>query len=242
VTSEEGPRIGGSPIGRRVALGLLGLGGAGIVVGARVQDLLARVLGPIQQADPTGLTSLIPLGDTFRYYSVTGGAPHRDAVTYRLSITGHVTTAQNLTLAELESMPQTSLVRDFQCVTGWRVPQVRWSGVQLAHLLDLAGPSAEGRAVRLTSFDGTYTESLTLAQARAPDVLVALQMLGKPVTHDHGGPVRMFVGSMYGYKSLKWLSGIEITDAVVPGYWEHRGYDVDGYVGRSNGRDDAPTA
>ena len=93
-----------------------------------------------------------------------------------------------------------------------------------------------GRALRLRSFDGTYTDSLTLGQARLPDVLVATKMLGADVTHDHGGPVRLYVAPMYGYKSVKWLSGIEVTDAVIPGYWEHRGYDVDGFVGRSNGR------
>jgi DMSO/TMAO reductase YedYZ molybdopterin-dependent catalytic subunit len=95
--------------------------------------------------------------------------------------------------------------------------------------------------VRFTSFDGVYTESLTLDQARRRDVLVATQMLGEPVRHDHGGPVRLFVAPMYGYKSLKWLGGIELTEKVVPGYWERRGYDVDAWVGRSNGRDDAPT-
>ncbi|MCU1397181.1 MAG: Oxidoreductase molybdopterin binding, partial [Acidimicrobiales bacterium] len=62
-----------------------------------------------------------------------------------------------------------------------------------------------------------------------------------PVTHDHGGPVRMYVAPMYGYKSTKWLSSIEVTDQVVPGYWETEGnYDVDGWIGESNGRDDEP--
>ena len=45
---------------------------------------------------------------------------------------------------------------------------------------------------------------------------------------------------MYGYKSLKWLDGIEVTSSVIPGYWENNGYDVDGWIGGSNGRDDAP--
>jgi DMSO/TMAO reductase YedYZ molybdopterin-dependent catalytic subunit len=100
----------------------------------------------------------------------------------------------------------------------------------------------EATAVRFISFDGTYTESLTLDQARLPGVIVALEMLGAPVTHDHGGPVRLYVAPMYGYKSAKWLSGIQLTREVVPGYWEHRGYDVDGFVGRSNGRGvDEPT-
>ena len=116
------------------------------------------------------------------------------------------------------------------------MPQVPWSGVQLSTLLDRVGVQSAGRAIRLFSFDGTYTESLTLSQARLPDCIVALKMLGADVTHDHGGPVRLYIAPMYGYKSIKWLSGIEVTDDVVEGYWEHRGYDVDGFVGSSNGR------
>ncbi len=65
-------------------------------------------------------------------------------------------------------------------------------------------------------------------------------MQDKPVGHNHGGPVRLYVAPMYFYKSAKWLSGITVTRAVRPGYWEERGYDVDAWVGRSNGRDDAP--
>jgi DMSO/TMAO reductase YedYZ molybdopterin-dependent catalytic subunit len=227
----------GAPVGRRVVLGLVGLGAVGIVTGTRAQNALSSALAPVQLHDPTGLTSLLPVGDTFRYYSVTGGVPTRDAASYRLVVNGLVDRPATLTLADLQGMPQTSLVRDFQCVTGWRVPQVHWRGVRLATLLDRAGVQADGRAVRLRSFDGTYTDSLTLDQARLPDVIVALRMLGGDVTHDHGGPVRLYVAPMYGYKSVKWLSGIEVTDRVVPGYWEHRGYDVDGFVGSSNGRD-----
>jgi DMSO/TMAO reductase YedYZ molybdopterin-dependent catalytic subunit len=71
---------------------------------------------------------------------------------------------------------------------------------------------------------------MTLDEAHRSDVIVALQMLGAPVTHDHGGPVRMYAASMYGYKSTKWLSGIELTRDAVPGYWERRGYDIDGTI------------
>ena len=81
-----------------------------------------------------------------------------------------------------------------------------------------------------------------MAQAVGRDVIVAYEMLGAPVTRDHGGPVRLYVAPMYGYKSLKWLDGIEVTDHVIPGYWENNGYDVDGWIGKSNGRDDKPVA
>jgi len=208
-----------------------------------VQDDLARFLAPIQQHDPTGLTSLIPLGDTFRFYSVTGSVPSPTAASYRLRLSGLVSHPVSYSLADLQHLPQTTLVRDFQCVTGWRVPQVHWQGVALSVLLDQAKPAAGATAVRFLSFDGTYTESLPLDQARRPDVIVALQMLGAPVTHDHGGPVRMYMASMYGYKSIKWLSEIQVVDSVRPGYWENFGYDVDAWVGKSNGRTgDVPTS
>ena len=226
----------GRPVGRRVVLSLLFAGAAGIAGGSRVQDFLTRSLSGLELRDPTGLIAELPVGNAFRYYSVTHSVPNRDASSYRLDVSGLVSTPAGYRLADLEAMPQTTLVRDFQCVTGWRVEQVHWQGVRLSHLLDAAGPLPSATALRFRSFDGTYTESLTLEQARQPDVIVALRMLGKPVTHAHGGPVRMYVASMYGYKSTKWLSGIELTDRVEPGFWEERGYDVDGYIGRSNGR------
>ncbi len=240
--SAGGRQPRGTPVGRRVVLGMLGLGAAGVVVGRRLQDAQQRVLAPLEQHDPTGLTSLIPAGAGFRFYSVTDGVPVRTAADYRLRVTGLVQRPMTLRLADLAALPQTSLVRDFQCVTGWRVPEVHWSGVALPDLLAAAGVLPGARALRFTSFDGVYTESLTLAQARRRDIIVATSMLGKPVTRDHGGPVRLYVAPMYGYKSIKWLDGIEVTDAVRPGYWEGEGYDVDAWVGSSNGRSDAPTS
>jgi DMSO/TMAO reductase YedYZ molybdopterin-dependent catalytic subunit len=231
----------GVPVGRRVALGLFGLGALGVVAGSKVQDGLLRVLAPIESHDPTGLVSLFPVGNQFRFYSVAAHAPRRSTEDYRLGVSGLVARPGSVSFADLQAMPQTSLVRDFQCVTGWRVPEVRWSGVRLSDLLDVAGAAPEATAVRFTSFDGEYSESLTLEQARRPDVLVATSMLGGSVSRYHGGPVRLFVAPMYGYKSLKWLGGIELTADVVPGYWERRGYDVDAWVGDSNGRDDDAT-
>jgi DMSO/TMAO reductase YedYZ molybdopterin-dependent catalytic subunit len=228
--SDEPDEAAGVPVGRRTVLGLLALGAAGVLGGHWAQDGLARVLAPIQQHDPTGLTSLIPLGDTFRYYSVTGSVPKPTAASYRLAVSGLVSRAASYSLADLQAMPQTSLVRDFQCVTGWRVPQVHWQGVELATLLDRAQPSTHATAVRFHSFDGTYTESLPIEAARRSDVIVALRMFGDPVSHDHGGPVRMYAAEMYGYKSTKWLSGIELTHGEIPGYWETRGYDLDGFI------------
>jgi DMSO/TMAO reductase YedYZ molybdopterin-dependent catalytic subunit len=220
----------GRPVGRRIVLGLLGLGTAGVLGGGWLSDRLASWLGPLEYRDPTGLLSLLPLGATFRIYSVTGSVPDRSAADYRLRVSGLVAHESTYTFADLQAMPQTSLVREFVCVTGWRVPDVHWQGVRLADLLDRAVPHPSAGAVRFRSFDGTYTESMTLDEARASDVIVALRMLGGPVTHDHGGPVRMYVASMYGYKSTKWLSEIELTAQEITGYWERRGYPRDATI------------
>ncbi len=221
---------------------MLGLGAAGVLTGARIQNVLSRWLAPVTAADPTGLTQLIPVAGRFRIYSVVGFLPRRSATDYRLVVDGLVDRPLNLGYADLLGMPPTRLVRDFQCVTGWRVSRVPWTGVQLHELLDRAGVKAGAKALIFTSFDGQYTESLTLDQARRPDVLVAYQLQDKPLSADHGGPVRLYVAPMYGYKSCKWLARITVTNDVQPGYWEQQGYDVDAWVGHSNGRDDRATS
>lgn len=230
----------GTPIGRRVVLGMLGLGVGGVLVGARVSDALSRVLAPITAADPTGLTSFLP--GRFRIYSVVGFLPQRSDEEYRLKVSGLIDQPMEISLTDLRAMPRTDLVKDFQCVTGWRVRDVKWAGVRLSTVLDAAGAQPGGRAVAFRSFDGAYYESLTMDQARRADVIVAYEMDGGPVSRAHGGPVRMYIAPMYGYKSTKWLSEISVTADVQEGYWERRGYDVDAFIGKSNGRDDQPVA
>ena len=230
----------GKPIGRRVVLGMMGTGVAGILVGSKAADLLERVVAPIASRDGTGFLSLFPVG-RFRIYTVTGKLHSRSDADYRLSISGLVDTPVVFTLDELKGMPPTRMTKDFQCVTGWRVHDVKWTGVRLADLLDRAGAHEGAWGVRFLSFDGVYTETLTMDQARRKDVIVAYEMEGKPVSAAHGGPARLYVAPMYGYKSIKWLNRIEVTDSAQPeGYWEVRGYDVDGWIGKSNGRDDRP--
>jgi DMSO/TMAO reductase YedYZ molybdopterin-dependent catalytic subunit len=216
---EPGTPVGrgpGTPVGRRVILSMLGLGAVGIALGSGIE---------------TAVSSAITGGDGFQFYTITGGFPEVPNSDYRLKVTGMVDKQLNLTIADLKGMPSTRLVHTFQCVTGWKVPDVHWTGVQLSAVLDAAGVNEKASALRFFSYDGAYTESLTLSQARLPDVLVAYEMLGGPITSDHGGPVRMYVAPMYGYKSTKWLSGIEVTNEVVPGFWEDNGYPVDAWIG-----------
>jgi DMSO/TMAO reductase YedYZ molybdopterin-dependent catalytic subunit len=223
-------------VGRRVVLGMVGLGAAGILTGRWLSEGVSDVVA----ATAPGLSGVLPAAGGFRIYTVTSGYPTVEPSAYRLKVTGRVATELSLTLDDIAGLPQTQLTKDFQCVTGWRVDSVPWSGVLLSDLLDAAGVEQGADALRFTSFDGAYTESLTIEQARRPDVLVATTMFGKPMETKHGAPVRLLVAPMYGYKSIKWLSGIDVSTAIVPGYWEDLGYDVDAWVGQSNGRSDAP--
>jgi DMSO/TMAO reductase YedYZ molybdopterin-dependent catalytic subunit len=210
-------------IGRRVVLGMAALGAAGIAFGSNIQRLLGSAVG-------SGLGGILPGGDRFRIYTITGGFPKIADGDYRLKMTGLVDTPIELTLDDLKAMPKTALVKDFQCVTGWRVPEVHWEGVLLSDLLDRVGLKDGAVAVSFDSYDNADTESLTLDQARLPDVIVAYSMLGGPITTEHGGPVRLYVAPMFGYKSLKWLSGIRVVNQVEPGFWEQNGYPVNGWI------------
>jgi len=217
---------------------MLGVGAVGVVLGRQAQEAITTTVN----ATAPGLGSVLPAAGGFRIYTVTGGYPEMDPADYRLDVTGNVATPLSLSMDDLASLPQTQMTKDFQCVTGWRVDDVPWSGVLLSDVLAAAGATLTSSALRFFSFDGEYTESLTMEQGLRDDVLVASSMYGKPITREHGGPVRLYVAPMYGYKSLKWMSGIEVVDDVIPGYWEVRGYDIDAWVGASNGRNDEPIA
>ena len=230
------PSQRGTPVGRRIVLGVVGLG----VVGVATGRWLSQGVGDVVAATAPGLASVIPAAGGFRIYTVTNGYPEIDPLAYRLSVSGLVTNPLSLSLADLDDLPQTQMTKDFQCVTGWRVDDVPWSGVLLRDVLTAAGVEPGAEALRLTSFDGAYTESLTLEQAMRDDMLVATTMYGAPIEVKHGAPVRLVAAPMYGYKSIKWMDGIELTRNVQPGYWEVRGYDIDAWVGQSNGRTDEP--
>lgn len=218
-------------VGRRVFLGMAGFAALGIAFGAKIQRAVSDVVG-------SGFGGILPGGDHFRIYTITGYLPVIQPHKYKLTVSGLVERPATFSLDDLKDMPSVRLDRDFHCVTGWVVPSVHWEGVRLSHILDTVGVQPKAVALSFDSYDGADTESLTLEQARLPDVIVAYKMLGGPVTVEHGGPVRLYVAPMFGYKSIKWLSGIRVVDQVEPGFWEQNGYPVNGWIDGSTGPTD----
>ena len=97
----------GAPVGRRVVLGLLGLGAAGVAAGSSLSSFFGRIGGALSAHDPTGLSALIP-GAGWRYYTVTDGFPYRPPATYRLAVTGNVAREITLTTDDLKQRPPLS--------------------------------------------------------------------------------------------------------------------------------------
>ena len=176
-----------TPIGRRVFLGLAAFGVSGIVWGSKAAGLMERLLGPIAVKDGSGFLGLLPTG-RFRIYSVTGQLPKRAPADWQLDVGGLVGAPYTIGYDELLAMPAVELTKDFQCVTGWRVPNVRWKGVRLADIIDRAAPQAAVTTLEFESFDGAYTETLTLEQARLDDVIVAYELDGKPISSPTAAP------------------------------------------------------
>ena len=124
---------------------------------------------------------------------------------------------------------------DFNCVTGWTLDNVRWGGVAPSVLLDQAGvrPEAEYAAVHAFGHAGAeYVSSVPLDLVMAPDTVLADTLDGAPLPPKHGGPLRLVVPQQLGYKNVKWVVRIEITERLVPGYWEQRGYPENAPVRR----------
>ncbi len=215
------PRPQTFKVGRAAFLGLSGLTGAALLLGNRIPNAFSLL---------SGGTNV----NGFTIYTIAG-FPTFDPATYRLKIDGLVAKPREYTYADLLALPSVSEVRYYQCVTGWVVPRPRWHGVRLWDLIQAAKPTAAARALRFTCMDGAYSESLTLDQAKPLDVLLAYGLNGKPLSRDQGQPLRLVVPGMYGYKFAKWVNHIEVIDRVVPGYWEQNGYDINAYIGRSNG-------
>jgi DMSO/TMAO reductase YedYZ molybdopterin-dependent catalytic subunit len=179
----------------------------------------------------------IPLlpGDGWRIYTISGSIPSFDPATWRLEVGGLVEKPLSLDVHGLRALPRAHQVSDFHCVTGWSVDNVRWAGVRLKDLFAEARPHPKAHALRFTSAEVPYVDYLTLRQALLPDVMLAYEMDGAPLSRAHGAPLRLVIPRMYGYKGVKWLNRIDLVAKTEDGYWEQRGYDRDAWIGHSNG-------
>jgi DMSO/TMAO reductase YedYZ molybdopterin-dependent catalytic subunit len=197
--------------------------------GQSVWSRVSHAIAPLEAQIP-----LIPSGG-WRIYTISGSLPAFDPKTWRLAIGGSVAQPISLDYHALLALPKVEQVSTFHCVTGWTVPNVHWGGVRLNDVLELAKPSAEAQALEFVSFGQPYTDYLSREQAGLHDVMLAYEMDGKPLLREHGAPVRLVIPEMYGYKNVKWLGGINLVPKVEPGYWEDLGYDINAWVGHSNG-------
>jgi DMSO/TMAO reductase YedYZ molybdopterin-dependent catalytic subunit len=230
----ESPRenVGARRLGRAGFVGIVGAGIATLFYGKAISRVTSRVTNPV--SDATGLTRLVPSGG-WRIYTVAGSMPSFDRASWRLHVGGLVEQPMDLSYDELLALPKSEQVSTFHCVTGWIVKNVHWGGVRFHDLLPRAGPLPEARAVHFISAEKPYDDYLELRQVRLADVMLAYEMDGKPLPREHGAPVRVVIPEMYGYKNVKWVERIELVPRAGSGYWEQRGYDVNAWVGRSNG-------
>jgi DMSO/TMAO reductase YedYZ molybdopterin-dependent catalytic subunit len=142
---------------------------------------------------------------------------------FRLDVGGLVANKVSLTWDALMALPQRESRSDMHCVTQWSRYDNHWQGVAAADLLELVQPLPEARHVIFHAHDG-YTTNVRLGQFAAPDVFLVHTWEGKPISRQHGGPVRVLIPRLYLWKSAKWVNRIDFAADDAKGFWETRGY------------------
>lgn len=168
------------------------------------------------------------------------GVPILDEKSWRLQIGGLVKSPMSLTLADLKSFPKSDVTTVHQCAGSpvdperptQRVCNVTWSGARLRDVLDRAGIAAGAAFVWSEGFDsgsfrefecGAYLKDIRLDRVDS-DVLVAYEMNGEPLSHEHGYPARLFVPGYYGTNSVKWLRRVTLSHTRVASPFTTRWY------------------
>jgi DMSO/TMAO reductase YedYZ molybdopterin-dependent catalytic subunit len=152
-----------------------------------------------------------------------GSVMHVDKTAWKLALSGLVSPAVELDYGGLLALAPTEQVCDIHCVTGWSKLDTSWRGVKVNDLLAQVqvGPEALHTVVHAT---GGWTTNLPIEELTRDDVLLAYEYDGRPISAEHGGPVRLVVPRLYFWKSAKWIRGIEFTADERLGYWERVGY------------------
>ena len=142
---------------------------------------------------------------------------------WELKIGGKVENPVTLSWQDFLALPQFTDVSDFHCVTTWSQFDMQFSGVAFFTLADLVKPKPEAAHVFFKSYDG-YSTNNPLDVCMDDDVLIAHSWNGKPIGKDHGGPARVIIPKLYGWKGAKFVRQIEFAADDKLGFWEVRGY------------------
>ena len=162
----------------------------------------------------------------FRENSIKG-PQYLDAESYNLTVRGRVNTPMELTYTEvITTHPLYEKVVTLYCVEGWDVTLL-WEGVLVKDLLETAQVDPAAKIVIFYAYDG-YSTSLPLDYLLENDILLAYKMNGVVLPPERGFPFQVVAESKLGYKWIKWVTSIEVSDDVTyRGYWESRGYSND---------------
>jgi DMSO/TMAO reductase YedYZ molybdopterin-dependent catalytic subunit len=152
-----------------------------------------------------------------------GSVVNTDHASWSLTVSGLVAPGLTLDWNGLLGSPPIEQTSDIHCVTGWTKLDTRWRGARVSQLLGGQSILPEARHVVVRA-GGGWTTNLPLGELLRDDVLLAYEYDGRPISAEHGGPVRLLVPRLYFWKSAKWVQGIEFTADERLGYWEVRGY------------------
>lgn len=161
--------------------------------------------------------------NAFRENSIKG-PQEIDVESYTLRITGLVANSENYTYDEVVNKHQHyKKVVTLDCVEGWSVT-ILWEGLLVRDLLAEAEPLANAEVLIFHAYDG-YTTSLPVDYIMDNDILIAYKMNDVILPPERGFPFQLVAESKWGYKWIKWITEIELSDDVnYRGYWENRGY------------------
>jgi DMSO/TMAO reductase YedYZ molybdopterin-dependent catalytic subunit len=153
------------------------------------------------------------------------GTPIIDLDKFRLIIDGEVNNPLSLSMAEIQTLPLTSMIIRHVCVEGWAAI-VQWGGIRLRDLITLSQPQENVKYAYFKSADGYY-ESWDLASATHPQTLLAYQKNGEKLPVENGAPLRLASPIKLGYKQSKWVIQVTLTSqlSAFKGYWEDQGYE-----------------
>ena len=156
-----------------------------------------------------------------------GDKPDIDLGKWRISVSGLVKNEHSFSLRDFLALGQTEVEAEFHCVTQWSKLHNLWEGVLFSVLADKVSVLEDAKFFMVHCYGG-YSTNLSLEVLMDEDVLFATKHDGIELNLDHGGPVRLVVPKRYGWKSAKWVKGVEFMNSNRPGFWEQRGYHMDG--------------